>query len=188
MLMIGTACRPEAALAFDPLVQWNDGLVDTHPEGAPRTKKHNPVVAAAPSLAAMLDGWRKERLAEREPQPPPKSRGTAWRTMRRALGLPDGYIPKTIRHTVATELRRRGMPSEQLSVLLGHRPVDMERMTAVYAKYDPHYLAEAVAALQALLTEVNQDARSWSAGHHVVKIGNAPVAVSQVNVVDQRPS
>jgi hypothetical protein len=51
--MIGTACRLEAALAFDPLAQWNDGLVETHPKGAPRTKKHNPVVAAAPALAAM---------------------------------------------------------------------------------------------------------------------------------------
>jgi integrase len=185
-LMIGTACRPEAALAFDPLAQWNDGLVETHPEGAPRTKKHNPVVAAAPALAAMLDGWRKERLAEREPQPPPKSRGAAWRTMRRALGLPDRYIPKTIRHTVATELRRRGVPAEQISVLLGHRPADMDRMTAVYAKYDPRYLAEAVAALQALLTEVNQNAQSWSAANHVVKFGNAPVAVVGVNDLEQQ--
>ncbi len=187
-LMIGTACRPEAALAFDPLVQWKDGLVDTHPEGAPRTKKHNPVVAAPPALAAMLDAWRTQIQVERKNSPPPKSRGRAWRTMRRALGLPDGYIPKTIRHTVATELRRRGVPAEQMSVLLGHRPADMERMTAVYAKYDPRYLTDAVAALQALLTEVNQNARNWSAANRVVKIGNAPVAVIPVDAADQRPS
>jgi len=184
-LMIGTACRPEAALAFDPLVQWNDGLVDTHPLGAPRTKKHNPVVAAAPALAAMLDDWRKQCSAERKNSPPPKSRGRAWRTMRRTLGLPDVYIPKTIRHTVATELRRRGVPAEQMSVLLGHRPAGMERMTAVYAKYDPRYLADAVAALQALLMEVNQNAKNWSAGHRVIKIGNAPVVVIPVDVIDQ---
>jgi hypothetical protein len=187
-LMIGTACRPEAALAFDPLVQWKDGLIDTHPEGAPRTKKHNPVVAAAPALAKMLDDWRQQSLAERKNSPPPKSRGRAWRTMRRALGLPDQYIPKTIRHTVATELRRRGVPAEQMSVLLGHRPAGMERMTAVYAKYDPRYLADAVTALQALLMEVNQNAKNWSAGHRVVKIGNAPVVVIPVDVVDQQPS
>jgi integrase len=187
-LMIGTACRPEAALAFDPLVQWKDGLVDTHPEGAPRTKKHNPVVGAPPALAKMLDDWRKQSLAARKNNPPPKSRGRAWRTMRRALELPDQYIPKTIRHTVATELRRRGVPAEQISVLLGHRPADLERMTAVYAKYDPHYLVAAVTALQALLMEVNKNAENWSAGHRVVKIGNAPVAVIPVDVVDQRPS
>ncbi len=187
-LMIGSACRPEAALAFDPLVQWKDGLVDTHPEGAPRTKKHNPVVAAAPALAKMLDAWREQSLAEGKNNPPPKSRGRAWRTMRRALGLPDQYIPKTIRHTVATELRRRGVPAEQISVLLGHRPADLERMTAVYAKYDPRYLAEAVTALQALLMEVNQNAQNWSARHRVVKIGNAPVAIVAVDVVDQQPS
>jgi integrase len=187
-LMIGTACRPEAALAFDPLVQWKDGLIDTHPEGAPRTKKHNPVVAAAPALAKMLDAWRQQTLAKGKNSPPPKSRGRAWRTMRRALELPVQYIPKTIRHTVATELRRRSVPAEQISVLLGHRPADLERMTAVYAKYDPRYLAEAVTALQALLTEVNQKAKIWSAGHRVVKIGNAPVAVIAVDVVDQQPS
>lgn len=139
------------ALAFDPLVQWKDGLIDTDPEGAPRTKKHNPVVAAAPALAKMLDAWRTQSLAERKNSPPPESRGRAWRTMRRAVGLPDQYIPKTMRHTVATELRRRSVLAEQISVLLGHRPADLTRMTAVYAKYDPRYLAEAVTALQALL-------------------------------------
>lgn len=144
------------------------------------------MVAAAPALATMLDDWRKERLAEREPQPPPTSTGMAWRTMRRALGLPDGYIPKTVRHTVATELRRRGVPAEQISVLLGHRPADLERMTAVYAKYDPRYSAEAIAGLQALLTEVNPNARSWSAGHNVVKIGNASVAIVPVNDLEQQ--
>jgi integrase len=186
-LMIGTACRPQAALAFDPLVQWKDGLIDTHPKGAPRTKKQNPVVAAAPALAKMLDDWRQQSLAERDNTPPPKSRGRAWRTMRRALELPDQYIPKTVRHTVATELRRRGVPPDQMSVLLGHRPAGMERMTAVYAKYDPRYLAEAVTALQALLMEVNKSAQRWSAAHRVVKIGNEPVAVILVDVIDQQP-
>ncbi len=61
-------------------------------------------------------------------------------------------------------------------------------MTAVYAKYDPRYLAEAVTALQALLMEVNQNAQNWSAGHRVVKIGNEPVAVILVDVSDQQPS
>jgi hypothetical protein len=84
--------------------------------------------------------------------------------MRRASGLPDGYIPKTIRHTVVKDLRPRGVPAVQISVPLGHRPADMERMTAIYAKYDPRHLADAVAALQALLAEINQNARSWSAG------------------------
>lgn len=58
-------------------------------------------------------------------------RGTAWRTMLRAPGLPDGYIPKTIRHTVITEMRRKGVPPEQILVLVGHRSADMERMAAV---------------------------------------------------------
>ncbi|WP_052216188.1 tyrosine-type recombinase/integrase [Sphingomonas sp. ERG5] len=51
----------------------------------------------------------------------------AWWTMRRWLGLPVNVIPKTIRHTIATELRRRGVPAEQISGLLGH--VAMNRTT-----------------------------------------------------------
>jgi hypothetical protein len=108
--------------------------------------------------------------------------------MRRASGLPDGYIPKTIRHTVVKDLRPRGVPAEQISVPLGHRPADMERMTAIYAKYDPRHLADAVAALQALLAEINQNARSWSAGDHAVKFGDALVTVVTVYNPEQQLS
>src|SRR3546814_2206232 len=48
--------------------------------------------------------------------------------------LPDNIVPKTIRHTVATQLRTRGVPQEQISTLLGHAYAN--RTTGVYAKYD----------------------------------------------------
>lgn len=169
LLMIGTGCRPEAALAFNPAVQWNGDLVDLHPVGRPRTKKRNPVVPVVRPLRTILAQWKKDGAR------PVLSRRTAWRTMRRTLGLPANVIPKTIRHTIATELRRRGVPGEQISGLLGH--VAMSRITEVYAKYDPAYLGEARDVLTKIFREVLAARRTWLADHMLTKVGNKPRSV-----------
>lgn len=176
-LMIGTACRPDAALAFLPEVQWDGFLVDLHPPDWPRTKKHNPVVPAPPLLARMLDAWKSDRTWQPDPAKPPRSRKTSFRTMRRVLRLPPEIVPKTIRHTIATELRRRGVSGAQLSMLLGHRPVDMERTTEGYAKFDPEYLREVLAPLQRILLEVDAHARRWSESNTVVRRGRGAIDV-----------
>lgn len=168
-LMIATACRPEAGLKFDPREQWRGDLIDLQHKDASRTKKRNPVVPAIEPFKPILEQWRGDNGE------PVHSRGRAWRTMRRALRLPDNVIPKTIRHTIATELRRRGVPAEQISGLLGH--VAMNRTTEVYAKYDPSYLREAKAALTTIFTEVQAHAESWAADHQRTKVGNGPVIV-----------
>lgn len=170
-LMIGTACRPNAALAFDPRRQWLDGLIDLHPPSWPRTKKRNPIVPVAPRLRPVLDAWAAEEADREGALIRTKSRRTAWRTMRRVLDLPSTAVAKTIRHTIATELRRRGVPGEQLSVLLGHRPPELAPMTAVYAHYDPAYLREAVDRLDSILGEVERHAVAWSGIHVRMRTG-----------------
>jgi hypothetical protein len=95
--------------------------------------------------------------------------------MRRALDLPDSIIPKTICHTIATELRRRRISGEDISGLLGHR--SMSRITEVYAKYDPMYLAEVKVALTSIYLEVMEAADRWSRVHSVSKVGNDPVKI-----------
>lgn len=169
LLMIATGCRPEAGLAFDPRDQWKDELIDLHPAKAPRTRKRNPVVPAIDPFKPMLEEWRGDN------SPSVASRKTAWRTMRRALALPGNVIPKTIRHTIATEMRSRGVPAEQISGLLGH--IAMGRITEVYAKYDPVYLREAKAVLTTIFEEVLRHSESWAADHLRTKVGNGPVIV-----------
>jgi integrase len=171
-LMIATACRPEAALKFDPRDQWTGEMIDLHHAKAARTKKRNPVVPAIEPFKPVLEAWRGDNGEAVH------SRRRAWWTMRRALGLPANVIPKTIRHTIATELRRRGVPAEQISGLLGH--VAMNRTTEVYAKYDPSYLREAKAALTTIFAEVETHAESWAADHRRTKVGNGPVIVVAV--------
>jgi hypothetical protein len=172
-LMIATGCRPETALKFDPRDQWNGDLLDLQHKDAARTKKRNPVVPAIKPFKPILTEWRATNAQ------PVASRRRAWWTMRRALTLPANVIPKTIRHTVATELRRRGVPAEQISGLLGH--VAMSRTTEVYAKYDPSYLREAKAVLTTVFEEVFRYAELWAADHLRTKVGNGPVIVIDRN-------
>ncbi len=169
LLMIATACRPEAALAFDPAKQWRGKLVDMHPPAWPRTKKRNPVLPVIRPMRSILRVWVSEGAR------PVRSRRTAWRTMRRALGLPAEVIPKTIRHTIATEMRSRGVPAQEISGVLGH--IAMHRTTEVYAKYDPAYLADARRVLTTVFMEVLRARRQWLADHRRTKVGNGRVEV-----------
>lgn len=173
LLMLATACRPETAMKFNPVDQWKGDLLDLQHADAPRTKKRNPVVPAIEPFKPILQEWRGENRVV------VLSRRTAWRTMRTALGLPESIIPKTIRHTVATELRSRGVPAEQISGLLGHAA--MSRITEVYAKYDPAYLREAKTVLTTIFNEVLQHGESWAADHRRTKLGNGPAIVIAVD-------
>lgn len=169
LLMIATGCRPEAGLAFDPRQQWTGARIDMQPLAWPRTKKRNPVVPAIRPFRLVLRQWASDGAVI------VASRRKQWATMRRALDLPDDVIPKTVRHTIATELRSRGVPGEQISGLLGHTA--MHRTTEVYAKYDPTYLADARRVLTTVFAEVLRYRRRWLADHLRTKVGNGRVKV-----------
>jgi hypothetical protein len=167
-LQLATACRPVAALAFDPRKQL-DGmvrLIDLHPHGKVRTRKRNPVVPAIDEIRPMLAKWVVDGAS------PVKSRKRAWRTIRRVLNLPPEAEAKTIRYTVATELRRMGtVPAIQIESLLGHEA--MKGVTARYAKYDPNHMAEAKATLSMVFQRVARSALDFCAVHSLSKSGNA---------------
>jgi hypothetical protein len=126
----------------------------------------NPWVPCIDPLRPILDEWAKA------PHKVAKSRKTWWRNMRRCLGLPANVIPKTIRHTVATEIMRRGAPPKEVSQLLGHLPEGLRRTSSIYAKYDPAYLAESKAVLTTLWNDVQAESERWTADHLRTKIGN----------------
>lgn len=158
-LMIGTAARPDAALAFDPAKQWHGNVIDLHPAGAPVTDKRNPVVPAIEPLHAVLKTWPEGTAV--------KSRKRWWRTMRDKLGIPATHIPKTIRHTVASHLRNSGVPGEQISALLGHKDQSdtLERTSERYAHADPLKMKAATKALTTFWRSVERGADQWRADH-----------------------
>lgn len=156
--MLATGARPDAVLAWNVPAQWKRGpIFDTHPTGWAYTKKRNATVPVIPEFAPWLKAWANA------PHKPVKSRKTWWRTMRATLGLDANIVPKTIRHTIATELRARGVPESDVEGLLGHRMSN--RTTAVYAKYDPTRLAAAKQALTEVWQEVCAAANDWLTNH-----------------------
>lgn len=154
-LMLATGVRPQAALAFrkeqyDPKFH----LVDMQPDALPQTKKRNAIIPVIRPLRPILRNWSLE---------PVKSRKTAWRIMRKVLGLPDDLQPKDIRHTIATLLYSDpAVPEREVSELLGHTG-KLAATTKRYARYSPHHLKNAERALSKIWLRVSREARAVAA-------------------------
>lgn len=160
-LQFGTAVRPQAALAFDPRTQFDAkrGLIDLQPGAAPQTRKRNSILPAIKPLRMVLRKWAREGGES------VSSRKTAWRIMRRTLGLSADVHPKTIRHTVATMLYEdESVPEREVVEMLGHDG-KLARTTKLYAKYRPERLRGVVRALTALWRSVHREARAFGAVH-----------------------
>lgn len=166
-LQFATAVRPQAALAFDPRKQFNakTGLIDLQPDASPQTKKRNAILPAIRPLRHVLRKWAREGAR------PVASRKTAWRIMRRTLGLSDDVHPKTIRHTIATMLYADpNVPEREIVELLGHDG-KLARTTRIYAKYDPARLSAVTKALTTLWVEVHTLAKAFASDHSLTTVG-----------------
>ena len=158
-LQFATAVRPAAALKFDPHKQYRDGLIDLQPDQAQQTKKRNAVIPVVSPLRPILLAWAREAPA------PVASHKTAWRVMRRALGLSSDVHPKTIRHTMATLLYGDdSVPEREIVEMLGHEG-NLARTTKIYAKYDPKRLRNLIRSISRLWLQVSRAARKFGADH-----------------------
>lgn len=151
-LLYGTLARPEAALDLRRgFVDFDRWLLVQNPPGRAQTKKYRPTVPVAGCLRQWLQDaptgplvtWRGKEVA---------SFKTAFRKMRARAGLGMDVVPKTIRHTMATELRAAAVPEAEIQGFLGHKAYGGK--TEVYAKYRPDYLGSAVAAIDGYMGRV----------------------------------
>lgn len=168
-LMLGTLARPEAVAKFDPARQYDPRtkLIDTQHPDAPLTNKRNQFIPAIRPMRAVLEAWAKDGAK------PAKSRKTAWRTLRAAIGLSPETVAKDIRHTLTTELYADpSVPERQISELLGHAG-DLHRTTKRYAKYRPDRMQELTRALTRMWLRVSREARLYSADHLLTKEGRS---------------
>lgn len=62
---------------------------------------------------------------------------------------------KLICRSVAQLLRDRGVPSDELELMMGHRKLDA--VTDLYAAFRPEHLARAVEALEGIIEEIERD-------------------------------
>jgi integrase len=151
-LLCGTLARPEAVLALQrEFVDFDRWLLVQNPPGRKQTKKYRPTVPVAGFLRPWLEhappgplvAWRGKPIA---------SFKTAWRKLRKAARLGADVVPKTIRHTLATELRAADVPEAEIQGFLGHKAFGGK--TEVYAKYRPDYLGEATTAIDSYMARV----------------------------------
>lgn len=150
LLLLGTAARPTAVPELTrERCDLDRGLMDLNPPGRVQTKKRRPVVP----MSDFLRPWVRQAA----PGPLVSYRGrtvqkinASWRDAREAAGLDASVVPYTIRHTIATELRARGVPELELAGLLGHAMPSF-RTTGRYAKYAPNYLSAARKAMDDLV-------------------------------------
>lgn len=160
-LMMATACRPGAALGFDPGAQWHDITLDLQSEEREETDKRNAIVPVIDPLRSILEAWSKK------PHPRVKSRKRWWRTARRVLSLPD-VEAYDIRHTVSTYLDAQRVPGAQISGITGHLPESrgISRTTSKhYLHYDPENAPEAKRALTKFFRAVEKESTLWRADH-----------------------
>jgi integrase len=150
-LAIGTLARPAAILDLT-VTQYDadNGVLTLNPPGRVQNKKWRPVVP----VAAALVPWLAPDAADAKTGRYVTYRGkpitsiiAAFRIARAAAGLDARVTPYSIRHTMARELRKARVPGEQISLFLGHLPSGTASTTAVYAPYEPEYLAGAAAAI-----------------------------------------
>ena len=186
MLQVATAMRPVAAQKMNATIQYRleENLLDLHPVDAPRTKKRNPIIPVIPEFAPWLI-QSTGNFVTQKPEPI-KSMKRRWNTMRRELDLDKEIVNKTIRHTVATQLRSLGAPMDQITALLGHK--ESNGMTAVYAKYDPKYMEEVKTRLSLVWRNAIAFADEWRATHYRVMTGPDKGVFKRKERVDGLPS
>ena len=151
-ILYGTLARPEAALELRrEYVDTGRWLLAQNPPGRKQTRKYRPVVPVPAFLRQMLQdapqgplvAWRGKEIA---------SFKTAFRAIRARAGLGQDVVAKTIRHTMATELRAAGVPEAEIQGFLGHKAFGGR--TEVYAKYRPDYLGEAVPVIDGYMARL----------------------------------
>jgi integrase len=141
MVLLCTVCRPIAALELTRFqCDLRRGVVDLNPPGRSQTKKRRPVVPLVSALRPWIETAEGPIVSFNGK--PIRKVAKVWRTARRAAGLPEDFVPYSIRHTMVSELRARGVPELEIAGIMGHF---IFRTTGRYAKYAPDYLGQAKA-------------------------------------------
>jgi Phage integrase family len=156
LVATNTLARPAAILDLEPpQFDKQHRLLDLNPIGRTQNKKFRPIVPVTPTLLPWLQrdvGLGGRYVSYRGK--PVRSILHMWRLTRAEAGLDQRVTPYSIRHGMAREMRKRRVPTEQISLFLGHLPDGSAATTSIYAPYEPGFLEEAVSAIESVMAEV----------------------------------
>ena len=159
--------RPEAVRELTPFqIDERYRLVHLNAPDRRQTKKHRATLPMPDLIWPVLLTWRDAdtivhttRIIRREGRDvvvkkPVHVLRKPWAATRTAAGLPVDFVPKSLRHMLATELRRRRVPKEEREMWQGHR---RESTNDRYGRFDPDFLSAAKTAVNDLLAEVDSE-------------------------------
>ncbi|MCR9071399.1 MAG: tyrosine-type recombinase/integrase [Alphaproteobacteria bacterium] len=154
MIAFTTGARPGAILDLTrERVDIDGGTINLLPVGQVQNKKRRPVVPICNTLRPWLILAGQTYVIEYQGQRVDNNRQAITRLAARA-GL-KGVSRYTIRHTVATELRERGLSDWDIATLLGHQDPN-RRTTEGYAKSRDRTRSRIAAAIDAWFSEIQQ--------------------------------
>ena len=160
ILALNTAARPEAIIDLTRFqVDWARRLIALNPPGRAQNKKHRPTIPASDCLWGWLRAWDGDHFVyygSRKKRPRPNVK-KAFQRIGAELGLPK-LNRYSLRHFVASDLRARRVPMDEVGVLLGHRALE-HRTTERYTKFDPAYLRWAIEGIDAMMAELQGHAK-----------------------------
>ena len=166
---VATLGRPDAITDMSVAAERQQWLsaerrFDLNPAGRLQTRKYRAILPVGDTFAAWLDAtdeWfvcvPRRAVDEATGEEAVTQAGvgsvrSAWDTARTQLGLPAGWGPKLLRHSVATILANRGVNPVELKIALGHVPITGS--TRAYVIFDPSYLQAYGAAVADLFADL----------------------------------
>lgn len=145
LLSIWTTARPETVFDLGPwAMDFENRLIRLNPPGRQQTKKYRPIVPMCDTAARYMKEWDGNTYVTWGGESV-GSLKKGVRAIAKDMGLP--IIPRTIRHTMGAELRRRGVPRDEVSGIMGHKWRGASSTTELYAEFDPAYLGNARQAI-----------------------------------------
>lgn len=155
ILAVGTAARPEAILELTSFqVDCGVRLIRLNPPGRRQTKKRRPTLPMCDTLLRVMSDVPAGPVVSWNGRPL-KSIKTAFQRARDRAELGSDVIPYSIPHTVASEMRRRGVSTWEVAGWLGHS--SGYKTTERYAKFGPDHLGEAVRAVESLFADLRSE-------------------------------
>ena len=164
---ICTLARPSSIfdMSVDPdRRQWlkTDRLFDLNPAGRVQNNKRRAVIPIHPVLEdwlkhtdkwfiCMEQHWKRVPYSATHVQRRVATCNGSWRTVSRHIGLPDNFPIRLLRHSMASELRKRGVNPWELAGYLGH---SLLNMTELYAIYDPAYLSTVAKGIDDIISDL----------------------------------
>ena len=160
LLLLTTGSRPQALMDLTRgQLDRENMLVHLNPPGrVQNTKKHRPIIPMTHSLYVACASWQDGPVFRLDHKNGRVSQVRnvkyIWNRLRVRAGLPDEITPYTCRHTVATELRKQGVPEWDVSGYLGHKAPGSST-TALYAHWRPDYQKSAAIAMDKYWRRLN---------------------------------